>query len=217
MRPMNLFKLTPVIAIATLLSACGVLEWNTPTAGGNGPLFSPSPSSNGGTNDGAGNDGAANSSAGSRTTLASGAGATGTPMNGQVKQIFETERCNDLSRGGFIWFTEEFVLDNWLAPLGPDLVAQVKSQVDFSKQGALLVDYGVAGSTGAGVELLSDRLIKRGKEAVFQIKKNKASSKDRKTTQMVTHPCYVFVMPRLGFDELVIQSEQGDRLTSFKN
>ncbi len=195
-----LSKLIPIVAVTTLLSACGVLEWNTDSSASNRqePLFTSS------------ND------VGKRTIQSDS--SIGTPIGGEsIKQIFQTDRCNDLSRGGFIWFTDEVVLNDWLSPLGPALVKQVRSQVDFSSQGALLVDFGVAASSGAGVEMLSDRLVKSGSEAIFKIKQNKAQSKDKKRIQMVTHPCYVYVMPRKGFDTLVIHSEQGDRLTSFTN
>ena len=195
-----LTKLIPIVAVATLLSACGVLEWNTDSSavGKQRPLFT-------------------SSKEGGQRTVQSGnsvASAIGGP---KIKQIFQTERCNDLSRGGFIWFTDEVVLNDWLSPLGADLVNQVRSQVDFSNQGALLVDFGVAASSGAGVEMLSDQLLKSGNEAIVKIKQNKAQSTDKKRIQMVTHPCSMYVMPRKGFDTLVIHSDQGDRLTSFKN
>jgi len=138
--------------------------------------------------------------------------------SGSIAQIFRTDRCSDLSRGGFIWFTDTVSLDDWLAPLSSELMAQVKSKVDFSKQGVLLLDYGIAGTGGAGSTIMGDSLELKGSEAIVKIKRYEPSSTDKKKrAQVVTHPCSLHVMPRAGFNTLVIQSEQGDRLTSFVN
>lgn len=137
---------------------------------------------------------------------------------GSIKQIFQTDRCSDLSRGGFVWFTDSVGFDDWLAPLSPELMAQVKSRVDFSKQGVLLLDYGIAGTGGAGSTVMSESLELKGSEAIVKVKRYEPSPTDRKKrAQVVTHPCSLHVMPRLGFSTLVVHSELGDRLTSFEN
>lgn len=143
--------------------------------------------------------------------------ARSSTFGGGIIEIFQTNRCNDLSRGGFIWFTDEVVLNDWLSPLGPELAGQVKAKVDFSSQGVLLLDNGIAASPGAGIEVLNNQLVMKGSEAIVQIRQNKAASKTKKRAQVVTHSCSLHVMPRSGYKTLVIQSEQGDRLTSFSN
>jgi len=142
---------------------------------------------------------------------------SGGSANGSIQRIFQTDRCNELSRGGFIWFTDVVVLDDWLSPLSPEMIKQVKSKVDFSKQGVLLLDYGTAGTGGAGATVMNERLEVKGKEAIVKVKRFKASSTDKKRAQVVTHPCSLHVIPRTGFSTLVIHSDQGDRLTSFAN
>jgi len=97
-------------------------------------------------------------------------------------------------------------------------MAQVKSKVDFSKQGALLLDYGTAGTGGAGSTVMGESLELKGSEAIVKIKRYEPSSTDnKKRAQVVTHPCSLHVMPRAGFDTLVIHSDLDDRLTSFAN
>ena len=143
--------------------------------------------------------------------------ATGS-ATGLIEQIYQTDRCNDLSRGGFIWFTETVGFDDWLSPLSPELVTQVKSKVDFSKQGVLLVDYGIAGTGGVATTVASKRLELKGSEAIVKVKRFEPSSTNKKRrAQVVTHPCSLHVMPRTGFSTLVVHSEQGDRLISFAN
>lgn len=129
--------------------------------------------------------------------------------------IFRTDRCNRLSRGGFIWFTDQLVLDDWLSPLEPAIADEVRSKIDFIQQGALLLDYGIAGSKGSGATLLGELEID-GQDGVVTIKQFKAPA-NKKTAQVVTHPCSLFVLPRLGFSKLVVVSDLGDQLTSFDN
>ena len=154
---------------------------------------------------------------GTKTLLASNSSSANF-VKGSDQEIFRTDRCNDLSRGGFIWFTDVVSFDDWLSPLSPELMAQVKSKVDFSKQGALLLDYGIAGTGGAGSTVMSESLALKGAEAIVKVKRYEPSATDtKKRAQVVTHPCSLHVMPRAGFDTLVIHSELGDRLTSFAN
>jgi len=137
---------------------------------------------------------------------------------GSVQQIYRTDRCNELSRGGFVWFTDTVGFDDFLTPMSSEEVVQVKSKVNFSKQGVLLVDYGIAGTGGAGSTLMNESLEIKGPEAIVKVKRNDPSSTDnKKRAQVVTHPCSLYVMPRTGFDTLVVHNEFGDRLTSFSN
>ena len=149
--------------------------------------------------------------------LTSGQTASSDSLNSVAagKPIFQTDRCNRLSRGGFIWFTNQVVLDDWLSPLESAEASQVRSKIDFSKQGALLLDYGIAGSKGSGATVLGELKV-NGQDGVIKIKQFKAPA-NKKSPQVVTHPCSLFVMPRTGFSTLVVLSEQGDKLTSFDN
>lgn len=208
---MNCFsRLTLTALIATAVASCGVLEPNVVPASTASitPLITSS-----GTFSTAGNRASATNV---RTALATNT-TSGSDLTGSIQQIFNTDRCNKLSRGGFIWFTDSVVLDDWLAPLTPVVAKDVRRQMDFSKQGALLLDYGVAGTSGAGAMVVSKQLEVKGKDAFITVKKINPNATEKKKIQVVTHPCSLYVMPRTGFSTLVIQSEQGDRLTSFAN
>ena len=133
-----------------------------------------------------------------------------------VTNVFQTDRCNTLSRGGFIWFTDQVGLNDWLSPLDADEAEQIVSKIDFSKQGALLLDYGIASSKGAGASIVDSKLEIKGQEAFVRVKQFKAP-KNKKSVQVVTHPCSLFVMPRTGFTTLVVLSDLNDKLMSFEN
>jgi len=205
----RLLQLSFCALVTTAVSSCGVLEPNVvPSSTATiTPLITSS-----------GKVATADAGVGkeSNRTVQS-ATLSGGSANGAITRIFQTDRCNELSRGGFIWFTDVVVLDDWLSPLSPEMIKQVKSNVDFSKQGVLLLDYGTAGTGGAGATVMNERLELKGKEAIVKVKRFKASSTDKKRAQVVTHSCSLHVMPRIGYSTLVIHSEQGDRLTSFVN
>ncbi len=133
---------------------------------------------------------------------------------GPIEQVYRTDRCNVLSRGGFIWFTNEVVLNDWLSPLQSDVAAKTREKIDFKTQGALLLDYGVAGSKGAGAEVVNKSLEIKGQEASVTVRQFKPSQ-GKRTAQVVTHPCALYSMPRSGFNKLVVISEFGDRLVEF--
>ena len=209
---MRLLKTSLSVLVAAAVTACGTLEPNvietpastvTPLITSAGKVTSAGNATSGTPVANAG------SAAGSKAVLSSGSGS--------IQEIFRTDRCSDLSRGGFIWFTETVGLNDWLSPLSPELMAQIRSRVDFAKQGALLVDYGIAG-TGGAAATVSGSLERKGDEAIVKVERYEPSPTDRKKrAQVVTHPCSLHVISRTGFDTLVIQSEQGDRLTSFAN
>lgn len=133
-----------------------------------------------------------------------------------IVKVFQTDRCNVLSRGGFIWFTNEVVLNDWLTPLDPAEAKAVRSKIDFSEQGALLLDYGIAGSKGSGASVVGDTLEIKGQDAIVRVKQFKAPA-NKRSVQVVTHPCSLFVMPRTGFTNLVVLSDLDDKLVSFEN
>gem|GEM_PF-5946528 len=133
-----------------------------------------------------------------------------------VERIFQTDRCNLLTRGGFIWFTESVSFNDWISPLDAGQAEQVRSKIDFSKQGVLLVDFGVAGSKAAGATVIDDQLEIKGQEGLVKVMRVNPPA-DNRTAQVVTHPCTLFVMPRSGYSSLVVLSEQDDRLISFDN
>lgn len=137
-------------------------------------------------------------------------------IDASIVQIFQTNRCGDLSRGGFIWFTNEVTLDDWLKPLSPDLAQQIKSQVNFNTQGVLLVDYGLEASPGGGTEIADKQLRVESSEAFVVLKKLELD-KSKKRVQMVTHPCTMYVMPRTGYDFLSVRNELGEQLIMFEN
>ena len=160
----------------------------------------------------------AGTAAGGTKTLLPVDSLSASAATGAIEQIFQTDRCNDLSRGGFVWFTDTVGFNDWLSPLSPEQQAQVKSRVDFSQQGVLLIDYGIAGTGGAGTTVMSKGLELKGSEAIVKIKRYEPSPTDKKKrAQVVSHPCSLHAMPRGGFNTLVVHSELGDRLTSFAN
>ena len=211
-----LLKVSVSALIAVAVSACGVLEpapeLETVTASLPAPPVAPSVKGGGNVILNSGRSGNNNPSVAVQKSAATLKTATSMP----VRAIFQTDRCEALSRGGFIWFTDEVVLDDWLSPLKEDEAKRVTAQIDFSKQGALLVDFGVAGSRGVGVSVLGDKLEIKGQDALLRIGQIKPSAA-KKVAQVVTHPCSLFVMPRSGFTNLVILSDMDDRLTSFEN
>ena len=219
---MNSFaNLTVVLLVSTAVFSCGVLDSNPITGTAPAPVQLPEPSvtpeiTAGGQYAGANADSVSKSSSATGTQT-SGLTASSASLNSVAadKPIFQTDRCNRLSRGGFIWFTNQVVLDDWLSPLEPAEASKVRSKIDFTRQGALLLDYGVAGSKGSGATVLGDLKI-NGQDGVIKIKQFKAPA-NKKGAQVVTHPCSLFVMPRTGFSTLVVLSDQGDRLTSFDN
>ena len=94
----------------------------------------------------------------------------GEPLRGEKNQkIFHTDQCGGLSRGGFIWFTDKIAFKDWLTPLGAQ-GEDVLLNIDFKKQGVLLVDFGVAATPGAGTEAVGDRLVLEGDTAFFTVK-----------------------------------------------
>lgn len=133
-----------------------------------------------------------------------------------VTTLFHTDRCNALSRGGFIWFTDEVVLNDWLSPLDDEQAGQVTSKIDFSTQGALLLDFGIAGGKGAGALIVDDEIEIKDQTAFVRVKQFKAPA-NKKGVQVVTHPCSLFLLPREGFTRLVVLSDMDDELTSFDN
>ncbi len=209
----RLIKLSLSAVVAATVSACSTLEPNL--IPGSTASITPLITTSGNvakTPDGSLVDANGTAAGGTKTLLPATSGG------GAIQQIFQTDRCNDLSRGGFIWFTDTVGFDDWLSPLSPALKAQVKSGVDFSQQGVLLIDYGVAGTGGAGTTVMSKSLELKGSEAIVKVKRYQPSATDqKKRAQVVTHPCSLHVMPSAGFSTLVIHSELGDRLTSFAN
>ena len=152
----------------------------------------------------------------------------GEPLQGEkIQKIFRTDRCGDLSRGGFIWFTDKVALDNWLTPPGTQIVEDTELQIDFATQGVLLVDFGVAATPGAGTEIVTDQLLREDGKAFFTIRQHsnqafgkKPSGKKpgtKRRIQVITHPCTLYSMPRHGYDVLVIQNEFGEQLASIRN
>lgn len=142
--------------------------------------------------------------------------AQGLSAASTIKQIFQTNRCGDLSRGGFIWFTNEVTLDDWLTPLSAELAQQIKGQVNFDNQGVLLVDSGIEASPGGGTVITDNQLYIVGSEAYLVLKKFELP-KDKKRAQVVTHPCTMYVMSRTGYELLSVRNEYGERLISFEN
>lgn len=205
-----LLKSSAVALLATGVASCGILESNvTPSS-----TATITPLITSGAKVATVSSGSIANSTGSidaRTTSVLGG------SGGSIQQIFKTDRCNKLSRGGFIWFTDTVVLDDWLSPLSLELKRDVKSRVDFASQGVLLLDYGVAGKKGAGAIVSSKDIAMKGKEAFITVKRLDPSATSKERVQVVAHPCSLHVMPRTGFETLVIQSEVGDRLTSFAN
>ena len=142
--------------------------------------------------------------------------ATARIVGSGIGRIFQTNRCNDLSRGGFVWFTNMANLDDWLSPLGADLIGRIKSQVDFERQGVLLADFGIEASPGGGYEMISRELLIQDTKGIVKLKKIKLPN-DKKRVQVVTHPCTLYAMPRVGYQVLSVQNEHGDVLTEFEN
>jgi len=136
--------------------------------------------------------------------------------SGAIEEIFQTNRCNDLSRGGFIWFTNKAQLENWLSPLSIELAGTIQSRVNFEQQGVLLMDYGIEASPGGGYEVVGNQIGIEGNEAFLTVRILKAPPGKRQL-QMVSHPCALYAMPRDGFSVLSVRNEFGDKLISFEN
>ncbi len=139
-----------------------------------------------------------------------------------ITEAYSTDRCDALSRGGFIWFTDAVGLGDWLRPLGEKQSNEVMDRVPLASQGALLVDFGTVPTPGHRISLVNNRLLVSGEKAVLQVDLVKSADtagamSTKKMPQVLTHPCALYVLPRLGFKVLEIQTGLGDVLTSFEN
>lgn len=142
----------------------------------------------------------------------SGAGSS------SISAVYSSNNCSAITRGGFIWLTDQVVLADLLAPIGVANADLVLNQVNFATQGALMVDFGVMPTPDYRVKLFSERLQLDGPKAIVQLDLVKpAATAQKRQPQVVTHPCAIYVMPRVGFSTLEIQSELGDVFTSFSN
>lgn len=125
--------------------------------------------------------------------------------------------CKDISRGGFIWMADPVLLADLVAPLGNDSAAEILRKVNFSSQGALMVDFGEMPSPNFDVKLMKNQLQLDGPKAIVQVDLVKSSGTGVRAPQVVSHPCAIYVVPSVGYSTLEIQSELGDVFTSFEN
>lgn len=134
-----------------------------------------------------------------------------------ISEIYSAGKCDAVSRGGFIWITDKVSLTDLLSPLGAAGSAGVTSQVNFTTQGALMVDFGATPTPAYKVKLVNNKLKLDGLKAIVQVDLVKPASSGKKQAQVVSHPCAIYVMPRVGYSTLEVQSELGDVYTSFVN
>lgn len=129
----------------------------------------------------------------------------------KIKQIFESSRCGDISDGGFIWFKEDADFDTWLSPLGGVFTKEIKSHVDFEKQGVLLIDFGVAPSSALVPDIVEEQVVLEDRRASITVVQ-KTIPEDSRRLGMITHPCSLHVIPRSSFDQLVVKDNHGDTM-----
>lgn len=134
-----------------------------------------------------------------------------------ITEAFATDDCGSVSRGGFVWFTSAADFNNWIIPMEPRKAELIKQRVPFDEQGALLIDFGSLPTPGYGIKLMANQLQIDGNKAIVQVDLIKPSASAKKRAQVLSHPCALFVLPRLGYTTLEVQTALGDVLASFEN
>lgn len=134
-----------------------------------------------------------------------------------ISAVYSSDNCSAITRGGFIWLTDPVVLADLLAPLGTANADLALNKVNFETQGALMVDFGVMPTPDFSVKLMKDRLQLDGPKAIIQVDLVKPAASNKRKVQVVSHPCTIYVLPRVGYSTLEVQSELGDVFTSFSN
>lgn len=147
-----------------------------------------------------------------KSTLPAGVGAEKT-----IQELYTTDRCGAISRGGFTWSTNPVVFDDMLQSFDLQTRKSLISRVDFTSKGVLMVDFGEVPTRQHSIKLFDDRLVRDADKAIVQVDLVKANTVGKKVIQVVSHPCTMFVVPRVGYNTLEIQSSLGDVFTSFKN
>lgn len=141
----------------------------------------------------------------------------GGTRNSLITELYTSGKCGAVSRGGFIWMTDKVVVADLLAPLGAEQVSQLLSKVNFDSQGVLMVDFGTTPTPAHRVDLLENKLQLNGPKAIVRVDLVKPAGNGKRMPQVVSHPCAVYSLPRLGFTVLEIQSGLGDVFTTFSN
>lgn len=134
-----------------------------------------------------------------------------------ISAVYSSKDCRSISRGGFIWITDEVVLADLLAPLGAASANAVMDKLNFERRGALVVDFGEVPTPNFNVRLMRERLQLDGSKAIVQVDLVKPPANGKRNVQAVTHPCSIYAIPRTGYSTLEVQSELGDVFTSFSN
>lgn len=145
-----------------------------------------------------------------------GAGGASGNSSSVITEIYATDKCQAVSRGGFIWLTDQVVLEDLLTPLGAEAATEITTKVNFDLQGVLMVDFGTTPTPAYRVKLMQDKLQLDGPKAMVQVDLVKPAA-DKKMVQVVSHPCALYAMPRLGYTTLEVQSGLGDVFTTFSN
>ena len=134
-----------------------------------------------------------------------------------ISTVYSSDNCNAITRGGFIWGTDAVVMSDLLSPLGVANAELILSKIDFETQGALMVDFGVTPTPDYRVKLMKDQLQLDGPKAIVQVDLVKPAANGKRKVQVLTHPCAIYVVPRVGYSTLEVQSGLGDVFTSFSN
>jgi len=118
-------RLSGVVLVAAVVSGCGMLS---PKSDNKNVLGAALP----GVMEGG------NQSIGERSIPAS--------SDRSISLIFETARCEKLSSGGYVWFRDDFMLDDWLAPLSKVVADEIRNdQLVMEGRDALLAVKRVSG------------------------------------------------------------------------
>jgi hypothetical protein len=146
-----------------------------------------------------------------KTTQASVAGKTDSGDN--IALLYETARCELISRGGFILIDNTVVLENLLLPLGARVAQETTGRVDFNTHRVLLVDNGASPSGGYASGLVSSAVEPQGDTGVVRIRLPQQAIPAKRQTQNLSHSCALYTIPadyrtiqvRSQFDDLLVE------------